>query len=488
MSAFRISLLRIFILGIVICHSVSGFAQEKTIEIIPNGKEEIDTSDYLPSFYSAALNYNLMIAASKGYITEIKRLMDEGADINTETIEGATPLIFAVTNNKLNAVNELLKYNPVIDKITTSQETPLIIAVKNGHFEICESLIRAGADVDITDRNGAAPLHHASVNGYLEIADLLLYYNASIDQKSDDGLTPLLSSIFAGYANVADLLIQNGANMEARNNQGLTPFLMAALNGDTLIMDLLFKHGVNIYATNNSDYNALDLSVSANQEDAVRYLLRIGNKWTDSEGNGINPYLVASKYRRKEMVSILRESKVPGEIKYGIDQVALSVSSRFTLKDYYTGISLSFKEPYLNAGIIAGFDFKLWYTRVLVKDSEHLFHQYLDKGYFAYAGAFKDFTLYENPFKSNYVFSASFLAGYSFGHTMKGTLKAPENKFTIVPCISLKWNIKNFSLSMGMEYIKSQFYHIGPLWLRAGFSYTLFYDKVRTKVKPLKWY
>ena len=72
------------------------------------------------------------------------------------------------------------------------------------------------------------------------------------------------------------------------------------------------------------------------------------------------------------MVSLLRKNNVPGQVRYGIDQAAFTVSSRFTLKDYYTGLSLSFKEPYLNGGLIVGTDMKLWYSRVLIKDSEQL--------------------------------------------------------------------------------------------------------------------
>jgi len=449
---------------------------------------QIDTSDYLPAFYETSFNYNLMIASSRGYTSEIDDLIGKGADINTETTTGVTPLIFAVINNHLEAVNTLLKYNPVLDKVTSSYETPLIIAVKNNNSDICETLIRAGADVDFTDRNGAAPLHYASINGYLEITDLLLYYNASVDQKSDDGVTPLLVSVMAGYANVADLLIQNGANMEARNNKGYTPFLMASVNGDTLIMDLLFRRGVDIYAADNAHYNALDMAVSTNQAEAAKYLLRIGNKWDSSLENAVDPYLVATKYRRKEMAALLRENKVPGQIKYGIDQAAVTLSSRLTFRDYYAGISLSLKEPYLNCGIISGIDMKLWYTRALIKDSEHLYYQYMDRGYMVYAGVFKDFMLSENPFNSSFMLTTTLLAGYSFGHTLKGTSMAPANKFLVIPDISLKWNKNNFSFSMGMEYIRSQFYHIGPVWLRAGCSYTLFFDRIRTQVTPIKWY
>lgn len=488
MSASGKYIIRLITIGLSICFSAVISGQQGIVEKKSDDTVLIDTSDYIPSFYEDAINYNLMIASSNGYISEIERLTGKGADVNSETSEGVTPLIFAVLNNRLEAVIELLKHNPVIDKITSNFETPLLIAVKNDNTGISEVLIRAGADVDLPDKHGATPLHYASVNGYLELADMLLYYEASIDQKSDDGITPLLAAIMAGYADVADLLIQNGANLEARNNEGNTPFLMAAVNGDTLIMDLLYKQGVDIYATNKAYYNALDISISADQTESVRYLLRIGNKWEKSAENAIDPYLVASKFRRKEIVGILRENNVPGRVKYGIDQSTITLSGRVVQKDYFMGISMSFKEPYLNGGIIAGCDMKLWYTRVLIKDSEHLYYQYFDKGYLTYAGLFKDFVIYENPFKSKFLLSTTLMAGYSFGHKLKGTYQAPENEFLVIPDISIKWNKKNFSVSTGLEYIKSQFYHISPVWLRVGCSYSLYFDKVRTQVSPIKWY
>jgi ankyrin repeat protein len=488
MSGLRISLIRTLLVGAVLCYSDSIFSQNDTLLRSSDNVGEIDTSDYLSEFYQSALSYNLLIASAKGYSSEIDRLIAKGADVNTETAEKATPLIMAIEANSLSAVNTLLKYNPELNKFTLSYETPLIIAVKNGNTDICEALIRHGADIDLTDRNGATPLHIAALNGYLDVVDLLLYYDASIDQKSDEGLTPLMASIMAGYTDVADLLIQNGANMEARSNEGYTPFLIAAFAGDTLIMDVLFKHGVDIYATGNKGYNAIDLAISANEIATLKYLLRIGNKWGSTEPGTLNPYVVASKYRRKEMIPLLRENNIPGQVRYGIDQADFSVSSRFTLKDYYTGFSISFREPYLNAGIIVGSDLKLWHTRVLIKSSEHTYYQYLDKGYLIYAGLFKDFTLYENPFKSNLILTTSLLGGYSFGHQLKGTEVAPNNEFQLIPDITLKWAAKHFSVYMGMEYIKSQFYKIGPVWMRIGVSYTGYFDNIRNQVKPIKWY
>jgi ankyrin repeat protein len=447
-----------------------------------------DTTEYIPVFYRGAIDYNLMIAASKGYTYEINRLIMKGADLFAETEQGVTALIFAISNNQTKAAKMLIEYGSDVNKQTLQNENPLLIAVKNQNSELVEALVRADADIDATDRFDATPLHYASVYGYFEIADMLLYYDAAIDNKTLEGSTPLLASIWAGHIDLADLLIQKGANLEAGDKEGFTPFLMAALNGDTLIMDLLFKKGADIYATNLLDNNALALTIIADRSEATKYLLKIGNKWAAQGSHALSPYTVASKYRRKDILRILQDNKVPGSVKYEIDQMDIMTSSRFSVHDIFTGASLSFKEPYLNGGIILGCDVKLWYTRVLLKQTEHIFYQYMNKGSVVYAGLFKDFALTDYAFKGNIELSTSLSAGYSFGNELKGTMIVPQNNFKVIPAFSIKWEKKDFAISLGADYMKSDFYHVGPIWVRLGASYNIYFDNVRIKAKTLKWY
>jgi hypothetical protein len=317
---------------------------------------------------------------------------------------------------------------------------------------------------------------------------MLLYYNASINKRTADGTTPLQAAVWAGNADIADLLIQNGANKEIPDNEGFTPFLISAMNGDTLIMKLLIKYGVNIYATNKESNNALDLAIIAGQTDAAKFLLKAGNKWTSADYNSINPYTVATKYRRKDIIKILQAYNVPGNIKYDLDEVDLSLSTRFSFHDIYEGVSLKFKEPYLNAGFMFGIDTKLWYTRVLLKQEENTLYQYRTKGSFFYGGVYKNWDLTDYPFRGNFELSASLCAGYQFGNELKGTLMVPENKFSIVPGASLLWTKKEVTLSFGADYMKSPFYHAGLFWFRLGASYNLYFNNIRTSGKTLKWY
>lgn len=447
----------------------------------------IDTSNYIPYIYQGAENYNILIAASKGYSAEIERLLKKGADIEIETSEGATPLVLAVSNNNDLAVKTLIAHGAVVDKVTAGNETPLMIAAKNNFTNIAEQLIRAGADVNFKDIKSATPMHYAALYGYLVMTDLLIYYDADMNAQAFDGSTPLLGAVSAANEWVADLLIQRGADIEIKDYQGLSPFLLSAFYGDTVFMDMLSKHGANIHTLTKNGYNALDLAILSGSKEAVEYLMKLGD-WKKPAEGAVNPYDVAAKYNNKVMIQLLAKYQIPGKVSRKIDQASVSISSKFSFHDYFTGFSLTLKEPYHNAGIITGIDTKLWDTKVLYKSDAHNYYQFLDKSSLVYAGIFRDFSLRKYPDASNIFFSTSLSAGYAFGNTVKGSVIKTDNGFRIIPGIGFKWIKMNFAFNLGVEYTQSKFYHTGPVWIRAGVSYNYFFDNIRSKFKPIRWY
>jgi ankyrin repeat protein len=479
MLSTKTSLFKIFLVFSLLLSGGRSFCQ---VEMI------IDTSDYMPEVLKGSLENNLMIAASKGYVAEIERLLEKGADIDAESLEGATPLIFAVANNQISSVLTLLDYNPEVNTLTFNNETALIISVRNRNSEITEALIRGGADIDMADKNGATPLHYATLDGSFDMADLLLYYDADCNKKADDGTTPLMAAILAGFTEIADLLIQNGANLEARDKDGFTPLLIAAQNGDTLIMSLLLRDGVNLYEKNNYNYNALSIAIESNKKTAVEFLLEKGDKWVTPENEAVNPYRLASSLGRKDIVEILEKNNIKGNQGLRIDEICLSASVKFNLRDYFTGLAISFNEPLLNAGFIAGCDLKPVYTRVLVRESENTYYQYYDKSAIVYTGLFKDFTISEYNSTSRLSISTSLSAGYSFGNIFRGTDISPENKFKILPSAGLKYQSKSLTFKADLEYMKTSFYRIGPLWVRFGFAYSYYPGITRSPGKTIKWY
>jgi hypothetical protein len=64
----------------------------------------------------------------------------------------------------------------------------------------------------------------------------------------------------------------------------------------------------------------------------------------------------------------------------------------------------------------------------------------------------------------------------------------PDNKFIIVPAVSIKLVKRNFAFYMGFEYFNSDFYRIWPVWCRAGISYNFDLKHLKTPLKMIKWY
>ncbi len=433
------------------------------------------------------LNYALLTAAANGDSLQICWLLKYGAEIETKTSENVTPLIFAVANNREEAARILINNGANPNVKTYILETPLTLAVKNDNLDIAEMLIRDSAIVNEPDRYGATALHYAALYGYLKTADMLLYYDAQVSCKSFDGTTPLMAAAWSGYTDIADLLIQNGAKCSERDNDGFTPFLIAAQNGDTVMMEYLLRNGSDLYEVNRYKYNALDLAIKVSSSDAVDYLLKKGDKWGESINKSVNPFAVATIYQRNSFITVMKEQRISGGTVKGFDQVSLTASVKNCIFDYYTGFSASFKEPRFNLGLIAGLDFKPGYTRILIKKGESLYYQYYDKGAMAYAGIFKDIRITDNPLGGNWFLTGSLSCGYSFSNKLKGTEAGTENKFRLIPEAGVKWNKGAFTLDTEIEYMNTDFYKIGPLWLRIGFSWSFFFNNARAPAKVIKW-
>ena len=446
-----------------------------------------DTIEYIPSWYRGALDFNLMIAASKGFPGEIDRLTAIGANINSHNEYGSTPLIIAVDYNHTETVKAILNHSPSLDDFTSDSETALLLAVKKNYTAIAEMLVRAGAQIDLADYKGAASLHYASLYNYPEMTDMLLYYNAQVNSKTDDGTSALHAAIYAGNVDITEILIEYGANMEAIDNDGNTPFLIAASFGDTLIMDILYKYGVDIYSKNNLNHDALALAIAFNHKEAVTYLLHIGGKWKEAPSTEINPYMVAMKYGRKDIVEILNHENIPGSVKHSLDMAALSVYTRSTKHNFYSGFSLSVREPYLDAGFTIGVNTKFWQTRILVKKGQDLYYQYVDKSSMVFAGLFKDFTLRDKLNNNRLLFSTSLSAGYTFGNKFKGTDISPEKKLYIIPCIAIKRTTKPLTFFIGLDYLNLDYYKTGSLWTTIGFSGNFYFNNMQIKQKRIKW-
>jgi ankyrin repeat protein len=119
-------------------------------------------------------NEELLEAASKGNLTDVNFLMEQGIDVNVKNSFNYTALILSATNGHTQVVEALLKAGAEVNAANVYSETALLFAVKNDHVDIVKILIQAKANVDVTDIQGHSPLSYACVREDREIAFYLL--------------------------------------------------------------------------------------------------------------------------------------------------------------------------------------------------------------------------------------------------------------------------------------------------------------------------
>ena len=131
-----------------------------------------------------------------GAITNAKRLIKEGADVNLKDENSNAPIHIAVQDNDFSFVKLLLKKGANVNEVDGVNETPLHIASHKGHSEIARFLVENGANVDIKNSVLETPLHIASQEGELNVICELLRFDACSTSKDASGFDPLEYALY----------------------------------------------------------------------------------------------------------------------------------------------------------------------------------------------------------------------------------------------------------------------------------------------------
>lgn len=97
-----------------------------------------------------ALTDQFVKASYEGDLAKVKKLYDEGADINAESKANydTTALVTAANSGKIEVVNFLLDKGVDVNQKTSGKSTALSGALLGGHVDMVKLLISKGADVN----------------------------------------------------------------------------------------------------------------------------------------------------------------------------------------------------------------------------------------------------------------------------------------------------------------------------------------------------
>jgi len=185
----------------------------------------------------------LYIAAIKADTVAVKKALSDGADINRQSDNGYTALMWACS-----------------------------WASRPGYFDVAKYLIKAGADVNISANDGSTALLEAA-EGSKEISLMLLEKGADITAHRDDGrgiFTSCIFGILMGKVDIdfAEFILTKGADVNETATSGdvagWAAIHYAASNGNVELIKFLIKNGANVNTVTADGKTPLSLAGSSN--------------------------------------------------------------------------------------------------------------------------------------------------------------------------------------------------------------------------------
>jgi ankyrin repeat protein len=221
--------------------------------------------------------------------TDIARvLLEGGAAVDAPDCELDTALHLAADTGTVEAIELLLHYNACLEAKNQRKYTPLFLAVSRNREQVVNCLIKAGANVNAnTGGPTATPLLMASCFGYAGVVKLLLDAGADANAKADDGMTALHVAAMRGYVQIAKALLAAGADIDARDNLGFTPMAAAAEQGHGELAKVLLAAGAGVHVRNATGATPLiHSSQHPSNVDFVRALLEAGAELDAQDNEG----------------------------------------------------------------------------------------------------------------------------------------------------------------------------------------------------------
>src|SRR5712692_6018660 len=118
-------------------------------------------------------NTALLRAVNEGNTTEVRRLVEAGADVNAANNTGITPVMNAAGMGNKEAVELLIRKGADVNHRTPGNYTPLMQAALVGQTEIVKILLDAGADPTVKDAGGRSATTYAQDQKHDDIVQLI---------------------------------------------------------------------------------------------------------------------------------------------------------------------------------------------------------------------------------------------------------------------------------------------------------------------------
>jgi len=226
------------------------------------------------SAHSALAQTEVADAAMRRNNAEVRRLVQDGAEVNFAQADGATALHWAAYHGDVGLALLLLEAGADVAAANRNGSTPMWLAASQGDATMIETLLKGGADANEQLPLGRRPLMLAARSGRVEAVRALLDGGAAPDAREDArGTTALMQAADQGHADVIAVLIDHGADVAAGSAPVLRDGRTAALGKSGDPRDAVRRQVIAVLCDQKSpdlsEIRALSALASGSTEDAL---------------------------------------------------------------------------------------------------------------------------------------------------------------------------------------------------------------------------
>jgi ankyrin repeat protein len=246
-----------------------------------NGSDDSSSSDTDEESVDdeAEPDQGLFKAAESGGAKDMKKWLDEGADVLATNAGGETALHIAVQYNNIETVQALLEiYKEKKLGINTWDNdgwTPLHWAARSAPTEPLLMLLDfPGVDLTVKSETGKTPLYFACYWGNVVGAEKILGTKEGVktlEIASDQGWTPLLVACSEGELGIVNLLIspRYNAKTDIKDVDGRTPLHLASMRGRVAVVQALLQAHADVNVIDSDGHTALHLAIRELAEEEI---------------------------------------------------------------------------------------------------------------------------------------------------------------------------------------------------------------------------
>jgi ankyrin repeat protein len=189
------------------------------------------------------VNRRLLAAAERGDATAAALAIRGGANPETRDEKGRTPLLLAVTKDRV-AVARLLVYLGADPTLDDRHDTPWLVTGVTGSVDMLDVLLPAQPDLTIRNRFGGTSLIPASERGHVDYVRRVVRTDIDVNHVNDLGWTALLEAVILGdgskrYQQIVTILLSAGADPRIADRGGVTALQHATRRGHDEVARIL---------------------------------------------------------------------------------------------------------------------------------------------------------------------------------------------------------------------------------------------------------